>query len=162
MSTRRRIGRGSVVGELRVAKALAAVQFDRFGRFLDNSGCQEPIYICPARLLGDVFEFKAIIQELVRVVKFVQPDIIAGIPSLGLAFSGAVSLACEIPSIIARGTPEDHGEGTALQGTYSAGQTVLVLDDATGDGTTKRACIDQLLAAGLIVTDVLVVWQCDT
>jgi orotate phosphoribosyltransferase len=91
-------------------------------------------------------QFKAIIQELVRVVKFVQPDIIAGIPSLGLAFSGAVSLACEIPSIIARGTPEDHGEGTALQGTYSAGQTVLVLDDATGDGTTKRACIDQLLA----------------
>jgi orotate phosphoribosyltransferase len=47
-----------------------------------------------------------------------------------------------------------------VQGVFRKGQTVLLVDDAIGDGASKDRCVQQLERVGLKVVGLLSVWEC--
>jgi len=143
-----------------IAAILARSGFYLFGHFADGGGAIEPLYISTARVLGNVEGFETIISELCIRVLASRSDLLAGVVGSGLPFSAGVSLRLRIPSITVRSSPENHGEGAAVQGSYKSGQSVLLIDDAIGDGTSKNRCIQQLEYVGLQVSDILTIWEC--
>jgi uridine monophosphate synthetase len=51
---------------------------------------------------------------------------------------------------------KDHGTRNAIEGAFSAGETVVMLDDLVTTGGSKLEAAEPLLAAGLVIRDVAV------
>ena len=83
-------------------------------------------------------------------------DRIAALPYGGLPIGQAVSLASGRPLIYPRREAKDYGTKKLIEGTYTAGETVVVLDDLVTTGDSKIEAIQPLAEAGLKVTDVVV------
>ena len=59
-------------------------------------------------------------------------------------------------SLYPRREVKEYGTKKPIEGTFAAGETVVVLDDLITTGASKLEAIEPLLAAGLKVTDVVV------
>jgi uridine monophosphate synthetase len=89
----------------------------------------------------------------VRTLSF---DRIAAVPYAGLPIGVALALEMNCPMIYPRLEVKEHGTRRAIEGSYSAGERVLLVDDLITRGDSKLEAIAPLEQAGLIVGDVLV------
>jgi uridine monophosphate synthetase len=86
-------------------------------------------------------------------------DRIAGIPTAGLPLAAAVSLETGIPMIFPRMNAKSHGTGRFIEGAYSEGEQVLLLDDLITSGKSKLEAIEVLRQAGLKVDHLVVLLE---
>ena len=73
-----------------------------------------------------------------------------------LPIAAAVSLQNEKPFIYPRKETKEYGTRAQIEGEYSAGERVVVLDDLATTGGSKFEAVEKLSAAGLVVEDVAV------
>jgi uridine monophosphate synthetase len=83
-------------------------------------------------------------------------DRIAGIPYAGLPLAVAASLAGGVPLVYPRREEKVYGTRRRIEGTFQAGERVVVIDDIVTDGASKLEAIEPLEAAGLVVEDLVV------
>jgi uridine monophosphate synthetase len=83
-------------------------------------------------------------------------DRIASIPYGGLPIGQAVALESGKPLLYPRREAKDYGTKKLIEGTYSAGETVVVLDDLITTGGSKLEAVAPLRDAGLKIRDVVV------
>jgi uridine monophosphate synthetase len=128
----------------------------KFGSFLLKSGAVSPHYLdlrqiisCP-QLLGAVAEAY---EQLLRPLVF---DRIAAIPVAALPLAAAASLRLGRPFIYPRLPVKDHGTGNAIEGFFKPGERVVLLDDVISSARSKLEAVRVLEAAGLEVTDLVV------
>ena len=129
----------------------------KFGEFKLKSGIMSPVYVDFRGLISKPLLLAEIGSALSTKVKEIGCDRIAGIPYAGLPLGVATSLAGNIPMIYARREAKEYGTGKLIEGEYTPGEHVIMIDDIITDGRSKVESIIPLTARGLLVHDVLVI-----
>jgi uridine monophosphate synthetase len=139
-----------------IALGLHELDAIRFGEFTLKSGLLSPLYVDLRLLVSDPKLMALVARALARLLDDLPYDRIAAIPYGGLPIGQAVALACGRPLIYPRREAKGHGTRNLIEGTYAAGETVVVLDDLITTGGSKLDAMAPLTEAGLKVKDVVV------
>ena len=81
---------------------------------------------------------------------------IAGLPYAALPIATAVSLQTGWPMIYPRKEAKDYGTKAQIEGAYTAGERVAMIDDVVTTGGAKLEALEKLRGAGLVVEDLVV------
>jgi uridine monophosphate synthetase len=115
-----------------------------------------PIYIDLRRIISYPSLLQKIGEAYLPLLKKLQFARLAGLPYAAIPIATAVSLQGGYPMIYPRKEVKAYGTKAEIEGEFHAGETVLVIDDLATTGGSKFEAIDKLTAAGLKVTDVVV------
>lgn len=142
-----------------VANALHDSGCIKFGEFTLKNGTTSPYYIDLGRLPSFPSNHKpVIINAFAELVKKLQltPTLLADVPTRVTGLVSSLSDRLSIPQITPRLDQKRHGSGAKIQGVYSHGERVALIDDVITDGGSKLEAVEILRANGLVVEDVLV------
>ncbi len=143
-------GRSKLIEEL--AMVLVKVRALQVGTFTLSSGKLSSYYVdlravpsFPGAYRYVIDAYMALVKNEVGLDKF---DVIAGIPTAGLAFSSPVALETGKPMIYVRKEEKDYGRKKRIEGSISPGSRVLVIDDLITTGHSIRGAIDAIKEEG--------------
>ena len=128
----------------------------RFGDFTLKSGISSPIYIDLRRLIGFPELLVRVGNAFSQVLRSLQFDHLAALPYAGLPIGTAVSLAGDWSMVYPRKETKSYGTHAEVEGVFTAGQRVVLIDDLATTGGSKFEAIEKLNAVGLTVKDVVV------
>src|SRR3989338_5725080 len=121
----------------KIAKALADAKVVKFGEFTLASGLKSPIYV-DLRVLPSYPESMQIVaEELVKVVKKIKPDVVAGAETAGIPLSTAISIKTKIPMIYVRKRPKSYGTMEMIEGVLKKNAKVVLVDDMATNAFSK-------------------------
>jgi uridine monophosphate synthetase len=128
----------------------------QFGNFTLASGKSSPFYIDLRRITGDAGFLNLVARAYVKLLEPLSYDHIAGVPYAALPIGTAVALMTNSSLIYPRKEVKAHGTGQSIEGVFSAGDRVVVIEDLVTSGGSVLRAINTLTAAGLKVSDVVV------
>lgn len=138
-----------------------AVKLSPSAPFTWASGWKSPIYCDNRRLLSQPFIRDYIKSELCNVVfeRFPDAEAIAGVATAGIAWGALVADQLKLPFLYVRPKPKEHGLGNQIEGSYTEGQQVVVLEDLVSTGKSSLQVVDVLRNAGLVVQGMVAIFQ---
>jgi uridine monophosphate synthetase len=128
----------------------------QFGNFTLASGRQSPFYIDLRRVAGDASLLKMVARAYAKMVQPLTFDRIAGVPYAALPIGTAVALLLNKSLIYPRKETKTHGTGKNIEGIFSEGDRVVMIEDLVTSGGSVISAAETLAAAGLKVSDVAV------
>jgi orotate phosphoribosyltransferase len=153
----------------------------RFGEFTVGRTVNSPVYVdlrvmvgspSTLRYAGRLIQQEASAEQLRRKPTFDPFDVVAGVPYGGLHLATAYSLATNVPMVYARRRTAEQvvttgdvegpdavpgsAVGATIQGSFTPGMRVLVIDDLVTTGSSLVETVQLLSAAGLKVRDAVV------
>ncbi len=128
----------------------------QFGNFTMVSGLQSPVYIDLRRIITKPALLKEVSLAYAELIKPLTFDRLAAVPYAALTIGTAVALVTDHPLIYPRKEVKAHGTGRAIEGIFSAGEKVVIIEDLVTQGGSALKAIETLEAAGLVVSDVAV------
>jgi len=144
------------------ANALLNINAIRFGQFklkihqTQPDAPLSPFYINLRVLQSNHHALGLATQLYQTLIKNLHFDLVAGIPQGASTLGAVLGWQLKMPIILPRGKKKDYGVGGTVDGTFEAGQTVLLVDDLISQGASKIETIQSLEAEGLVVKDVIV------
>jgi len=148
--------RGDADARLALADALLEAGCVRFGQFTLKSGLRSPIYLDLRLLVATPALLSRVAAAYAARLRGLHFDRLAAVPYAALPIATAISLQTGRPLIYPRKEIKEYGTAAAIEGVYAPGERVVVVDDLATTGDSKFETIDKLKAAGLAVTDVVV------
>lgn len=139
-----------------IADGLLAAGCVRFGQFTLKSGLISPIYLDLRRLIGYPDLLRRVAGAYIPILKSLSFTRLAALPYAALPIGTAISLQGGWPLLYPRKETKEYGTKAEIEGGFSAGERVVVIDDLATTGGSKFEAIDKLSAAGLRVEDVVV------
>ena len=117
------------------------------------SGWKSPIYCDNRKLLSFPYVRDYIKSELCNVIfeKYPDADLIAGVATAGIAWGAMAADQLKLPFVYVRPKPKVHGLGNQIEGSYVAGQKVVIIEDLISTGKSSLLVVDVLRNAGLEV-----------
>ena len=141
----------------RICEALVNANVVRFGDFTLVSGQKSPIYIDLRVLPSYPKSFDAISGEMAKLIKDLNPDLVAGIESAGIPLATAVALKNKAPMIYIRKKPKDYGTKSRIEGLLRENEKVVLIDDLITDGGSKVKSLEAIREVGARIEDIVVV-----
>jgi uridine monophosphate synthetase len=139
-----------------LAEALLQAGCVKFGSFTLKSGLLSPIYLDLRMLVS----FPRLLDQVARaytpILRSLSFDRLAALPYAALPIGAAVSLLGGWPMIYPRKEVKAYGTKAEIEGLFAPLERVVVIDDLATTGGSKFEAIDKLVAAGLLVHDVVV------
>jgi len=139
-----------------LADGLLAAGCVRFGEFTLKSGLQSPIYLDLRRLVSYPTLLSETARAYVALLSGLRFDRLAALPYAALPIGAAISLQTGRPMLYPRKEAKAYGARTEIEGAFSPGERVVLVDDLATTGESKFEAITKLTAAGLVVEDVVV------
>jgi uridine monophosphate synthetase len=139
-----------------IAVGLHALGAVRFGEFTLKSGQKSPLYLDLRLLVSDPALMRTVARAMAGLLSELSFERIAAIPYGGLPIGQAVALETGRPLIYPRREVKEYGTKKAIEGAFTPGETVVVLDDLVTTGGSKLEAIAPLAEAGLVVKDIVV------
>ncbi|MFJ7660852.1 orotate phosphoribosyltransferase [Lysinibacillus sp. NPDC097162] len=139
---------------------VGAVELNPTDLFTWASGIQSPIY-CDTRLtISDPVIRKQLANGLAKIIKenFEGTEIVAGTATAGIPHAAWVSDILDLPMVYVRSKAKEHGRGNQIEGKYTAGQKVVVVEDIVSTGGSSITAVEALRAAGCEVLGVVCVY----
>jgi orotate phosphoribosyltransferase len=117
------------------------------------SGWKSPIYCDNRKVLSFPFIREFVKSEMSNVLfeKFPEAELLAGVATAGIAWGAMAADQLKLPYIYVRPKPKEHGLGNQIEGSYTPGQKVVVIEDLISTGKSSLQVVDVLKAAGVEV-----------
>ncbi|CAH1391508.1 unnamed protein product [Nezara viridula] len=131
----------------------------KFGDFKMKVGLNSPVYFD----LRVMVSYPEVMDTLSSMVwKFVEnlnikPNVICGVPYTALPISTLVSVKSGIPMLIRRKEPKKYGTMKLIEGTYSEGDTCLIIEDVVTSGGSILETVKDLRHDGMVVNEAIVI-----
>jgi orotate phosphoribosyltransferase len=141
---------------LKVASLLLEIQAVKLNLeqpFIWASGWYSPIY-CDNRMSLGFPEIRSFIKLcLAQKIKQVFPECeaIAGVATAGIPQGVLVAESMDLPFLYVRSKLKGHGLENLIEGKYSPGQKVVVLEDLISTGGSALKAVEALRKAGIKV-----------
>jgi orotate phosphoribosyltransferase len=130
-----------------------AVQLNANNPFTWASGWKSPIYCDNRKVLGFPYVRDFIKSELSSVIfeRFTEAEALAGVATAGIAWGAMAADQLKLPYMYVRPKPKEHGLGNQIEGSYTPGQKVLVIEDLISTGKSSLQVCEVLKSAGIQV-----------
>ena len=132
---------------------LGAIQF---GSFTLASGATSPVYVDLRLLVSQPSLLAEAARMYAKILSMLDFDRICGVPYAALPIGTAVALAANAPLIYTRKEIKQHGLGKAIEGTWSPGERVVMIEDLVTRGGSVLRSVEQLRSLGLVVEEAIV------
>lgn len=121
------------------------------------SGWKSPIYCDNRRVLSFPYVRDFIKSEICKVIveKFPEVDMLAGVATAGIPWGAMAADQLKLPFIYVRPKPKEHGLGNQIEGYFTEGLKVLVIEDLISTGKSSLQVVEVLRQAGIVVAGML-------
>ncbi len=135
--------------------------FYTVGPFQTSGGWWTPIYPDIRKVFTKPGNLETIADEMIKIIRKekIKCDLICGCATAGMPIATMVAHKLKKPFIYVRKKLKKGGLGVAVEGNWQAykkGARVLLIDDATANGTSKKFFVKNLRDVGLTVSHLLV------
>lgn len=141
---------------LELADSLLQAGCVRFGAFRLKSGLLSPIYLDLRQLVSSPALLQQAAAAYLPFLRRLSFDRLAALPYAALPIGTAISLLGGWPLIYPRKEVKEYGTSAEIEGGFTSGERVVVIDDLATTGGSKFEVIQRLSGAGLQVQDVVV------
>lgn len=149
--------KGSVAANL---LKINAIKLSPEQPFTWASGWKSPIYCDNRKTLSYPEARNLIADAFAQFIKtnYPQVEVIAGVATGAIAHGMLVADRLNLPFIYVRSAAKSHGLTNQIEGAYSAGQKVVVIEDLVSTGMSSLAAVDALKNAGCEVLGLLAIF----
>ncbi|MEM7029079.1 MAG: orotidine-5'-phosphate decarboxylase [Chloroflexota bacterium] len=128
----------------------------KFGEFTLASGKQSPVYIDLRRMSGRASVLKMAAQAYTDILDKLDFEHVVGVPYGALPVGVAIALQLNRSLVYPRKESKDYGTARQVEGVFSAGDKAVIIEDVVTSGGSVVKAIDSVEAAGLVVSDAVV------
>ena len=139
---------------------IKAIKLEPSNPFTWASGWKSPIY-CDNRKTLSYPEVRNYIRDSFAAQvreKYPEAEIIAGVATGAIAIGMLVADALDLPFIYIRSASKGHGLGNQIEGSYSEGDKVVVIEDLISTGGSSLAAVKALREAKCEVLGMLAIF----
>ena len=110
------------------------------------SGWKSPIYCDNRKVLSFPYIRDFIKSEMCNVVfeKYPDADLLAGVATAGIPWGAMVADQLKLPFIYVRPKSKEHGLSNQIEGYFTKGQKVVVIEDLISTGKSSLQVVDVL------------------
>jgi len=126
----------------------------KFGKFVLTSGKESDYYIDIKAASTRPRILRRIAEEIARHLDGTR---VAGMELGAVPIAAAVSLHADVPFVIIRKKPREHGTGSQIEGDLKPGERVTVVEDVATTGGSMVTSVKLLRGAGAEVKRAVVV-----
>ena len=141
---------------------IKAVNFRPQEPYMLTSGWASPVYVDCRKVISfpraraKICEMAT--QAISREVGYESIDVVAGGETAGIPYAAWISERMMLPMVYVRKKPKGFGRNAQIEGDFTAGQRMILVEDLTSDGATKINFCTAMREAGAVVNHAFVVF----
>ena len=140
-----------------------AIKLNSKSPFIWTSGWKSPIY-CDNRIILSYPKTRSFITtQICKKINtfYKKPNVIAGVATGAIGIGALVADLLELPFIYVRTSAKKHGRMNQIEGAFSKGQSVVVVEDLISTGKSSLMAVDALRNAELKINGMVSIFSYD-
>jgi len=130
---------------------IGSISFNFDSPYTWVSGIKSPVYCDNRKINSNVQVRKIVVDAFQKLVeeKFPDVEVIAGVATGGIPCGILLADRMNLPFIYVRQTPKEHGLKQQVEGSFNAGEKVVLIEDLISTGGSSMKAVDGLREADL-------------